>query len=314
MKIQEIFDLAIKMGVESDFRGKDGVEKVLARKNKKYEALSEKAKEEFDKEALINPYLDTRIYNIAEDKEIKKILVGIDIDTSELLLAKQLGDIDLVMAHHPTGRGLANLADDVEMQADIYSHYGVPINVAEALTFVRMQEVARSVSTSNHQKTVDAAKILGINFMNVHGPADNLAAGFLKDLLERDDLETVSDLFDLLRDIPEYKEAIRIGAGPKIVAGKPENRCGRIAITEVAGGTGTSPKLMGEVSRAGVGTVVGMHVSEEHRKEAEAAHLNILIAGHISSDSLGMNLFLDELEKKGIEIVCSSGLTRVKRF
>jgi len=59
---------------------------------------------------------------------------------------------------------------------------------------------------------------------------------------------------------------------------------------------------------------VGMHVSEDHRKEAEAAHLNIVIAGHISSDSLGMNLFLDELEKRGIEIVCSSGLTRVKRF
>ena len=37
MKIQEIFDLAIKMGIESDFRGKEGVEKVLARKKKKYD-------------------------------------------------------------------------------------------------------------------------------------------------------------------------------------------------------------------------------------------------------------------------------------
>ena len=36
-KIQEIFDLAIKMGIESDFRGKEGVEKVLARKKKKYD-------------------------------------------------------------------------------------------------------------------------------------------------------------------------------------------------------------------------------------------------------------------------------------
>ncbi|MFA5086454.1 MAG: NGG1p interacting factor NIF3 [Candidatus Paceibacterota bacterium] len=314
MKIQEIYDLAIKMGIESDFRGKEGVEKFLARKKKKYESLPEKSKEEFDKEALSNPYLDTRIYNIAEDRDINKILVGIDIDTSELLLSKQLEGIDLVMAHHPTGKGLSNLADVVEMQADVYSHYGVPVNIAEALTFVRMGEVARSVSTSNHEKTVDAARILGINFMNVHGPADNLAAKFLKDLIENKNPERVEDLINLLKDVPEYKHGSILGSGPKAYTGKPDSRCGRIAISEVAGGTGTSAKLMGEVARAGVGTVVGMHVSEEHRKEAEAAHLNIVIAGHISSDSLGMNLFLDELEKRGVEIVCSSGLNRVKRF
>ncbi len=42
-------------------------------------------------------------------------------------------------------------------------------------------------------------------------------------------------------------------------------------------------------------------------------HMNVVIAGHMSSDSLGMNLFLDELEKQGIEIVPCSGLIRVSR-
>jgi len=37
---------------------------------------------------------------------------------------------------------------------------------------------------------------------------------------------------------------------------------------------------------------------EEHRQEAEKAHVNVVIAGHMSSDSIGVNLFLDELEKK----------------
>ncbi len=55
-------------------------------------------------------------------------------------------------------------------------------------------------------------------------------------------------------------------------------------------------------------------MSEEHRKEAEKSHINVVVAGHISSDSLGMNLMLDELEKRGIEVVACSGLTRVKRF
>jgi hypothetical protein len=62
-----------------------------------------------------------------------------------------------------------------------------------------------------------------------------------------------------------------------------------------------------------VGTVIAMHQSEEHKKEAEKAHINVVIAGHISSDSVGMNLFLDELEKKGIEIIPCSGLIRVSR-
>jgi len=314
MKIQEIFDLAIKMGIESDFRGRVGVEKVLDRKKKKYEALSEKAKEEFDKEALTNPYLDTRIYNIAEDKEIKKILVGIDIDTSELLLAKQLGDIDLVIGHHPVGRGLANLADIMEMQADVYNHYGVPINIAEQLNSPRISEVARGISGSNHQKSVDAATIMGVNFMNVHTPADNLVAKFLKNLVEKENPERVEDLVSLLKEIPEYREAIKIGVGPKAITGKPDNRCGKIAVTEITGGTEGSPKLLEKMSQAGIGTTLAMHASEEHRKEAENAYINVVIAGHISSDSLGMNLFLDELEKRGIEIICSSGLTRFKRF
>jgi len=314
MKIQEIFDLAIQMGIDSDFRGKEKVAKLLERKKKKYEALSEKDKEEFDKEALVNPYLDSRIYNIAEDKEIKKILVGIDIDTSELLLAKQLGGIDLVIGHHPIGRGLVGLPDIMELQADVYNYYGVPINIAEQLNSIRIGEVARGVSGSNHQKSPDAAHLLGINFMNVHTPADNLVARFLKNLVDKENPERIENLISLLKEVPEYKEAMKIGVGPKAITGKSENRCGKIAVTEITGGTEGSPKLLEKMAQAGIGTTLAMHASEEHRKEAENACINVVIAGHISSDSLGMNLFLDELEKKGIEIVCSSGLIRVKRF
>jgi len=313
MKTQEIFDLAIKMGMESDLRGSAKVEKFLSRKKKKYEDLSEDKKDEFDIEALTNPYLDSRIHNIAEDKEIKKVLSGIDTDTAELLLAKQLG-VDLVISHHPVGKGLSCLGDVMEMQADIYNQYGVPINVAEALNNPKIGEVARSVAASNHQKSVDSSKLIGINFINIHTPADNLVANFLKNLVESKELDTVEELINLLKEIPEYKEAIKNGSGPKVVVGNTNNRCGKIAITEITGGTEASSKLMESLSTAGIGTVVAMHASEDHRKKAEAAHINIVIAGHISSDSLGMNLFLDELEKKGIEVIPFSGLIRVKRF
>jgi len=313
MRIKEIFKKAIEMGIEADFRRREGVMKVLERKRKKYEKLSKKEKEIFDLEALENPYLDSRIYNIAEDKEIKKVLAGIHIEVEELLVAKELGNIDLVISHHPIGKGLANLADVMELQCDILNYYGVPINIAEGLMKERIEEVARGVHALIHQKTVDAAKLLKINLMNVHTPADNLVAKFLKDLIEKEKPERLGDLLDLLLEIPEYKEAAKIGAGPKITVGSPENRCGKIALTEVTGGTEGSPKLYEKMAIAGIGTIVSMHQTEEHWKMAKESHINVIVAGHTPSDSLGMNLFLDELEKRGIEIVPCSGLIRISR-
>lgn len=313
MTIQEIQNLSIKMGMESDFRGLVGVQKLLENKKSKFLKLSLKEQEEFDKEALENPYLDSGIYNISENKEIKRVLVGIDIGPEEILLAKELGNIDLVIGHHPIGKGLAQLADVMDLQCDVYNYYGVPINIAEGLMKERISEVARGVNAINHQRTVDTARILGVNLMNSHTPTDNLAAKFLKTLFESKKLEKVAEVINVLKEIPEYKEAMKIGVGPKIFVGSSENRCGKIALTEITGGTEGSPKLYEKIAQAGIGTVIGMHISEEHKKEAEAAHINIVIAGHMSSDSLGVNLLMDELEKQGIEIVPCSGFTRVSR-
>jgi len=313
MRINEIYNLAIQMGIGADFREKEGVQKLLERKRKKYDKLASAEKEEFDKDILENPFLDSRILNIAEDKEIKKIMVGIDIEPAELLLAKEVGSVDLVISHHPLGKGLAHLAEVMDLQCDVLNRYGVPINVAEGLMKQRISEVARGVNGANHQRTVDAAKILKFNLICLHTACDNLAAKFLREKIENKNIERVEDLMRILKEIPEYKAAAKIGAGPKVYVGSEDNRCGKIALSEITGGTEGSPKLYEKMAQAGIGTVVGMHMSEEHKKEAEAANINVVIAGHISSDSLGVNLFLDELEKRGIEVVPCSGLIRVKR-
>ena len=314
MKTKEIFNLAINKGIEADFRGKEKVESVLARKKAKYEKLSAEEKAEFDLEALENPYLDSRVLHIADDKEIKKVLVGVDIEPAEVLLAKDIGNVDLIIAHHPLGKGLATLHEVMELQCDVLNQYGVPINVAENLMRERIEEVARGVNRLNHQRTIDTARLLGFNLINLHTPCDNLAAKFLKDKVETANPERVEDLLRLLKEIPEYKEAMQYGAGPKVFIGEEENRCGKIAITELTGGTEGSPKLYEKMAQAGVGTIIGMHMSEEHKKEAEAANINVVIAGHMSSDSIGINLFLDELEQQGIEIIPCSGLIRVSRL
>jgi len=313
MNVKQIFDLAIELGINADLRGKPAVLKMLKRKKEQYEKLNEEQKEEFDEEALSNPYLDSRIH-FDSGKPVKKILTGIDMEGDEVLLADKMKDIDLILAHHPRGKALANLADVMHLQAEVYAQYRVPINIAEAVQKERIEEVARGVNPINHYRPINIAEILGVSYINVHTPADNLVANFLRKKIENANPEYIGDILKLLKEIPEYREAIKQGAGPCLFAGNPENRCGKVAITEITGGTEPSKKIYEKIAQAGVGTIVCMHLSEEHKKEAEAAHINAIIAGHISSDSLGMNLFLDELEKKGIEIIPCSGLIRVKRF
>lgn len=313
MTTQQIFDLAIQMGIKADLRGQTAVQKMLKRKKEQYDKMSKDQKAEFDTEALTNPYLDSRVHFDTGVKEVKKVLTGIDMEGEEILLAKELGDIDLILAHHPRGKALADLADVMHLQAEVLAGYGVPINVAEGVQHEKISEVARGVNPINHYRVIDTARLLKISYINTHTPTDNLVANFLKNKITKTKLEYVGDVLKLLKDIPEYQAATKQGAGPRILTGNSNNHCGRVAVTEITGGTEGSPKIYEKMAQAGIGTVLAMHLSEEHKKEAEAAHLNIVIAGHISSDSIGMNLFLDQLEKKGIKIVPCSGLIRVSR-
>jgi putative NIF3 family GTP cyclohydrolase 1 type 2 len=312
MKTSEIFDLAIKLGMKNDLRGETRVKKNLGRVKACFDKLSSDKKEEFDQDKLNNPYPDSQIV-FENEKSVKRILTGIDIGVSELLLAKQLGGFDLVIAHHPLAKGLANLSEVMALQAEVLADYGVPINVAEGCLKMRIGEVSRGVSPINHYREADAARLLDLNLMNAHTPADNMVASFLKKQLAKKKFEYVGEIMDELKKIPEYAEAMKRGAGPRLFAGAEENYCGKIALTEITGGTSGSSQMYEKMAQAGIGTIIGMHMGEEHKKEAEKYHLNVIIAGHISSDSLGMNLLLDEIEKKGIEIVPCSGLIRVKR-
>jgi hypothetical protein len=315
MNTKDILKIAIDKAIEADLRGKSEVEKRMTRINEKFNELTEKQKAGFDKEKLTNPYVDSRILNNPdESREIKKIMAGIDIDTAELLLADKIGDIDLVIAHHPEGAALAELAAVMDLQAEVLAKYGLPINIGEAITKLRVEELNRGLSPINHYRAVDTARLLGLDFMCTHTTADNLAARFMHDLIQERKPEYVEDIFTIFKEIPEYQESSARQVGPKLFAGSKESRAGKVVVTEFTGGTSGSKDAYEKMAQYGFGTIIGMHMSEEHRKEAEKHHINVIIAGHMSSDSLGMNLFLDEIEKQGIEVVPVSGLIRVKRF
>src|SRR4030042_4762960 len=122
MTIKQIYDLAIKMGIEADLRGKDFVLKQMKKEKEKYQKLPKEKKEKYDKEKLANPYSDTRILYGNPDKKVKRIMVGIEIEPAELMIAQYLSNhsgkkIDLVMSHHPLGHALADLSDVMHLQA-----------------------------------------------------------------------------------------------------------------------------------------------------------------------------------------------------
>ncbi len=317
MKAIDIYKLAIKMGIDTDPRGKKEIEKQTKRLKNKYKKLEKEQKEEFDKERFTNPYSDTRFLTGNLGKEVKTVLVGIDINPSEIILADRLAEkgkkIDLIISHHPSGKALAGLDEVVHLQEDLMNKYGVPINVAEDLLAKRIAEVSRTIAPVNHNRTLDTAKLLGYSLMCIHTPADNLVYDFVQLFLDKKKPGKVGELVKLLKTIPEYKEATKIKAGPRIFVGDEERRTGKIAVTEMTGGTEGAKEIYEKLSIAGVGTIVGMHMAEENKEEAEKNHINVVIAGHIASDSLGMNLFLDKLEAKGIKIIPCAGLIRINR-
>ncbi len=317
LTFKEMYDLGVRKGIEADPRGIKKVKNYLERVKKEYADLKPADKKYFDEERLTNPYFsDCRMHTGNPKAPIKRVLAGIDATAGEILLATQLNErgqkIDAVVAHHPIGGSLATLHGIMDMVVEVYEELGVPVHLAEKFMEERIAEVGRNIHPYNHYQIIDVARLLGVNFMNMHTPTDNLVHVFLLDFLAKKKPETVGEIMEALMEIPEYQEAKKRGNGPVIFAGSPKNKAGKYVV-EMTGGTEPSSKIYGELSRVGISTAISMHMSKDAREKASEFSMNVVVAGHMSSDSLGMNLYLDELEKKGVEIVPCGGLIRVSR-
>lgn len=316
MKLGDIYRTAVGKGMREDVRNEAELQHVLDEVKKEYDKLDAEERPFFDTERLTNPYSDTRICLGDPDLEVRGLITGIDMEVGEVLLADRLREkgatIDLILAHHPEGPGFANLHEVMYMQADLWAAQGVGIAVADALIAPRAEEIRRHIMPVNHYRAIDAARELGFASMSCHTPADNSVNAFVLRHIETEAPRTLDDLVKSLRRIPEYAEGARKGYGPLIVQGSGCGRCGKVLV-DMTGGTEGPKEALDRLSAAGVGTLVGMHYSEEHRKHAEKLKLNLVIAGHISSDTLGMNLVLDEIESEGVEVRCVSGMVRVRR-
>lgn len=316
MKIKEIYQLAVEKGIEQDPRARETVMKLLEKERKLYDELKEDEKKEFDQDKLFNPYGDTRLLYGDPEREVTRVLSGIDMETAEVLLADRLSargtKIDLIIAHHPEGKAMSALYQVMSLQEDVLAKFGVPINVAEGIMASRINEVKLGLMPLNHNRAVDAARLLDIPLMCIHTPADNHVNTLLQNMMDEKQPETLDDVIKILKEIPEYAEAVQYNAGPAIVLGNKKNRAGKIMV-DMTGGTSGSEDAYAKLATAGVGTLIVMHIGEKHRKEAEKNHIKVIIAGHMASDSFGLNLVLDQLVRRGVEVVPCAGLLRYER-
>ncbi len=318
MKLIDIYKFVIKKGISKDPRTPAEIREEFNKARAALRKARGADKRAFDRQRLANPYADTRILYGSPDTDVKSIMVGIDMEGPELLTADRLNDkgepVDLVMAHHPEGAAWANFYDVMKLQIAMLKKLGIAKEVAEGMLKDRMGEVERAVAPANHLRSVDIARLLDIPYMCCHTPADNHVADYLQRLFDRKKPRKLSHVLTMLKAIPEYMDGLKKNAGPRILIGDPDKKAGKIFV-DMTGGTEGPKRIFPRLSQAGVGTIVAMHLSEEHFKHAKDEHINVIIAGHIASDTLGLNLLLDQLQiaDTEIKIIPCSGFVRIQR-
>lgn len=149
----------------------------------------------------------------------------------------------------------------------------------------------------------------------MHTLADNHVETFLTNLVKEKNPYKLSDILDLLNDIEEYKISSKNNNPPKLFNGSEKNRVGKIVV-DMTGGASFDIGMISALANAGVGTLVVMHLSDNHIEECKKYNINIVCAGHMASDSLGLNLLfkaMKEKAKKSFEILPASGYIFVER-
>lgn len=318
MKLSDIYNFFVKEGISSDLRNRKQIKKQLSDLKLRFDKLSKFQKKFFDIEQLKNPYSDTRILYGSKSKEVARILVGIDIEVGEVLLAKQLSDngksIDLLLSHHPKGIALAGLSEVMDLQVDVLSNIGIPNNIARGIMNKRKEEVARRLHSGNHSRVEDTARLLEIPLMCCHTPADNHVAKYLQDMMDEKRPKTLQKVVDLLLKEPEYQNSSMKKLGPQIMVGKPDDKAGKIFV-DMTGGAQGSKEIYPRLSQLGIDTLLCMHIGEQHLNKIKSEYIKVINAGHIASDNLGMNLIIDKLAKIcDLEIIECSGFRRFKRY
>jgi putative NIF3 family GTP cyclohydrolase 1 type 2 len=319
MKLKKFFERSVAIGIEADPRGKKMIDRMLKKEKDRMKKLEGKEKEHFDEERTWNPYSDCRIISGTGEEEVTRFMVGIDIETQDVLLADRMRErgekIDCLLIHHPEGRALADLEKVMTLQVDVYAKAGVPVNHSEGLMRPRMDRVWRSIHADNLFRTERAAELLGFPAVCCHTITDNLVWRLMEKTICEKEWNDLGEIVNALMEIPEYAYYAKKGNPPFIVNGSDRSRPGKVVATEFTGGTNGPEELVTKQSHAGVGTILAMHFTEKEVEEGKKHHVNMIQCSHMASDAIGVNLLLDAIakEEKRLQTLDVSGFIRVKR-
>jgi len=242
---------------------------------------------------------DSAIYVRGDD--IRKVLFGIDAGVPELMLAKQRG-YDAVIAHHPQG-GTAIIRFHHVFKRHIQQMVaaGIPVEEAEKAVQKKLEDLEVEGHIRNYGHAVDVAKLLKMPYMNIHTPLDEVGRKIMAEKVDnriRKD-STVGDVVSALEELPEFKNAL---TEIKIRMGNAGNRAGKVAVSHGAGTNG-GYEIARTYFKYGVGTVVYIHVRPGDLEKLKAERKgNLIVTGHIASDSVGINPLIHELEKRNVSV------------
>ncbi len=248
---------------------------------------------------------DSQIYVTGQD--VKKVLFGIDVGSAELMLAKEHG-YDLVITHHPAG-GTARLYGWKVFKRHVEQlvEAGIPRQEAEMIIRIKESRLAVESHPANYDQVPSVARMIGMPFMNIHNSLDEVGRQrMLKALSHLANSALVSDVLKLLREeIPEFKTAL---TEIEVRLGAIENKAGKVVISHAAYTNGGY-----EIARSyfdhGVDTLAYIHIAESDLSRLrQEVHGNLLILGHIVSDSVGINPFIEELEVRGLSVTRFGGV------
>ena len=113
-----------------------------------------------------------------------------------------------------------------------------------------------------------------------------------------------------LKTIPEMKASL---VAPELWLGTPENPVG-LWVVQMAAGTNGGAPVFRTYYEHGYDTILAMHIDERDLRELEQLQrpgANLVITGHMPSDSIGMNRVISALEQQGVEVIAGSGVIRV---
>ncbi len=242
---------------------------------------------------------DSAIY--VSGSNIRKILFGIDASVPELLLAKQLG-YDAVIAHHPQGEtAVINFPKVFKRHIQQMVVAGVPMEEAERAVRKKFEELEVKMHTHNYGHVVDVAKLLKMPYMNIHTPLDEVGRAIMSEQINSRIRKnsTVLDVVSALKDLPEFKNA---ATEIEIRLGKAENPAGKVVVSHGAGTNG-GYEIAKTYFKYGIGTVVYIHISHGDLEKLRAENDgNLIVTGHIASDSVGINPLIHELEERNVSV------------